>query len=79
MRTREFHPLRDDPRVKAVLSLWWTAASSGASEDAIMDREQYVIVSMELFKALYELWNESDARLPSWHTERSWRFGCTSS
>ena len=41
----------------------WTAASSGVSDDALMDREQYV--SMKLFKALYELRNESDARLPS--------------
>ena len=70
IRTREFHPPRDDPRVKAVLSLWWTAATSGAPDDALMDREQYVIVSMKLFKALYELWNESDARRVAeeeWH------------
>jgi hypothetical protein len=70
IRTREFHPPRDDPRVKAVFSLLWTAATSGASDDALMDREQYVIVSMKLFKALYELWNESDARRVAeeeWH------------
>ena len=70
IRTHEFHPPRDDPRVKAVFSLLWTAATSGASDDALMDREQYVIVSMKLFKALYELWNESDARRVAeeeWH------------
>jgi len=38
---------------------------SGGRLLLLVDREQYVIVSMKLFKALYELWNESDARLPS--------------
>lgn len=53
---------RDDPSVKSVLTLWWRAATLGAGDGAyLMRREQYVLTSITLFKALCEHWNVNDA------------------
>ena len=62
--------LRQHPDVLDALRVWWTTARRSVeqrgraemSEKSEMSREQYVLCSMKMYKALIMEWDEDDAR-----------------
>ena len=64
--------LRNDPEVQQVLDLWWTtaiqASRSGAQSVAVsadaersLSRQQYILMSQKLYRALVEEYDEKEA------------------
>ena len=61
IRSTRRHPIRDDPAVAVVLRLWWEAVAGQSIavllegtpvDSACLRREDYMLFSIKLFKAL---------------------------
>ena len=59
--------LRRRPEIIACLELWWRTAqrtqmmTQSEKEEHFLSKEQYVVLSCKLYRAMVEVWDENDA------------------